>query len=154
MVARMTSGGRSRNAALNSPISTTGHSTRPATSSKQAFVFDERQPLGESEVFGIGEDDRLAPVGVEHDLRFLKRVNIIFEAADMERLRRHEAMAPGHAPGLEPVRSKIELDDLCRLVLGGERAHDSPATDGPSGARRASPRSRPSASISAKETNG
>ncbi len=34
---------------------------------EQALVLDERQPLGEGEILRVGEDDRLAPVGVEHD---------------------------------------------------------------------------------------
>ena len=51
---------------------------------KQAFVLDQRQPLREGEVLGVGENDRLAPVGVEHDLRLLQRVDVIVVAADME----------------------------------------------------------------------
>ena len=90
---------------------------------KQAFVLDERQPLSEGEVFGVGEDDRLAPVGVEHDLRFLQRVDVIVEAADMNWLRRHEAVAPGHVAGRNPV--DLERDDFRRLVLGRERANDA-----------------------------
>ena len=51
---------------------------------EQAFVLDQRQPLGEGEILGVGEDDRLAPVGVEHDLRFLQRVDVIVVAAHMD----------------------------------------------------------------------
>ena len=51
---------------------------------EQALVLDQRQPLREGEVLGIGEDDRLAPVGVEHDLGLVQSVDIIVEAADME----------------------------------------------------------------------
>ncbi len=75
---------------------------------EQTLVLNKRQPLGEGELFGIGEDDRLAPVGVEHDLRLVQRVNIIVVTANMNRLRRHEAMAPGHVARFKPVsvRSK------------------------------------------------
>ena len=63
---------------------------------EQALVLDERQPLRESKILRVGEDDRLAPVGVEHDLGLRERVDIIVVAADMDRRGRHEAMAPGH----------------------------------------------------------
>ena len=63
---------------------------------EQALVLDEREPLRESEILRVGEDDRLAPVGVEHDLGLLQGVDIIVVAADMDRPGRHEAMAPGH----------------------------------------------------------
>ena len=119
---------------------------------KQAFVLDQRQPLRESKVFGIGEDDRLAAVGVEHDLRLLQRVDIVVEAADMNWLGRHEAVAPGHVAGRNSV--DLERDDFRRLVLGRERAHDAAQRAHPAEARRAWPRPRPSASISAMETNG
>ena len=119
---------------------------------EQAFVLDERQPLSEGEVLGVGEDDRLAPVGVEHDLGLLQRVDVIVVAADMNWLGRHEAMAPGHVAGRNPV--DLERDDLRRLVLGRERAHDSAQRAHPAQAPRASPRPRPSASISATETSG
>ncbi len=62
---------------------------------EQAFVLDEREPLGEGEVFGVGEDDRLPPLGVEHDLGLLKRVDVIVVTAHMDRRRGHEAMTPG-----------------------------------------------------------
>ena len=54
---------------------------------EQTLVFDELEPLREGEAFGVGEDDRLASVGVEHDLGLLQRVGIVVVAADCDRRR-------------------------------------------------------------------
>ena len=62
---------------------------------EQALVLDQLEPVGEREVVRVGEDDVLAPVGVEHDLGLGERGDVIVEAADLDRLRRHEAMAVG-----------------------------------------------------------
>ncbi len=124
----------------------------PCNLLEQAFVLDQREPLRKGEVFGVGEDDRLAPVGVEHDLGLVQRVDVIVVTANMNRLRRHEAMAPGHVAGRDPI--DIERDDLRRLVLRRERANDSAQRAHPAkrvGLRR---RPRPSASISATERSG
>ena len=92
---------------------------------EQRLVLDQRQPLREGEVLGVGENDRLTPVGVEHDLGLVQRLDIIVEAAHMDRRRRHEAMAPGHIAGLEPMRVEIEVDNLRRVVRRSERADDA-----------------------------
>ena len=79
---------------------------------EQALVVDEGQPLREGEGPRVLEDDRLAPVGVEDDLGFLERVDVVVEAAHVDRLRRHEAVAPGEFAGLDSV-------DRERHDLGG-----------------------------------
>ncbi len=48
---------------------------------EQALVLDQLEPAGEGEVLGVGQDDLLAPVGIEHDLRRLELRGIIVEAA-------------------------------------------------------------------------
>ncbi len=53
---------------------------------KQALVLNKREPLREGQVFRVGEDDRLAPVGVEDDLGLVQRVDVVVVAADMDRL--------------------------------------------------------------------
>ena len=115
---------------------------------EQALVLDERQPLGEGEGLGVLEDDRLAPVGVEHDFGLLQRLDVVVEAPDRDRLRRHEAVAPGDVAGCDAVDG--EGHDLGRVVRRGEGAEDSAQRAHPAQARRSGPRPRPSASTSAR----
>ncbi len=89
---------------------------------EQALVFDELEPLREGEAPGVGENDRLAAVGVEHDPGLLQRLGIGVVVARHDRLGRHEAMAPGHVAGGEPV--DVERDDLGDVVRRRERAED------------------------------
>ena len=81
MVARITSSGIRRNVSSKVPISTTGHSTRPATSAKQALVLDQFEALREGKLLGFGEDDVAPPRGVEHDLGLVEFLHVIGEAA-------------------------------------------------------------------------
>ena len=105
---------------------------------QEAIILDELEPAGEGEVLGVGEDDRLAAVGVEHHLGLPQRVDVIVETADMDRPGRHETMAPGHIAGLDAV--DLERDDLGSVVRNGERA-DDPA-QGPDPAQRVGLRRR------------
>ena len=73
--------GMARKSCSNSPISTTGHSTSPDTSSSKPFVLDQVEPVGEGEIAGVGKDDLLAPVGIEHDLGRFQLGHIVVEAA-------------------------------------------------------------------------
>ncbi len=50
MVARMTSSGMARNALSNEPISTTGHSTRPATSASSPSSSTSSKPCANARV--------------------------------------------------------------------------------------------------------
>ena len=53
----ITSGGTLRKLSSKLPISTTGHSTRPAVSLEQALVLDQLEALREGEVARFGADD-------------------------------------------------------------------------------------------------
>ena len=69
IVAVITSGGRSMNAASIRPISGTGHSTSPVTSLRSASSGDDLQASGRSELPGA-LDDRPAPLhGIQDDAR-------------------------------------------------------------------------------------
>ncbi len=61
----------------------------------QALVLDQLQTLREGQRPRVLADDRLAPVGVEHDLGLQQRIDIVLVAADGDRSGRHEAVAPG-----------------------------------------------------------
>ena len=63
---------------------------------EQPFVLDEFEPMGQRETARIGQDDVLAPPGVEHDPSFRQRIGIIVKAPDLDRAGRHEAMAERH----------------------------------------------------------
>ena len=82
IVARITSGGMSRNAGLEFAHQHDRPFDEARDLFEQALVLDELEPLREGEALGVGEDDRLAPLGVEHDLGLLQRVDIVVEAAD------------------------------------------------------------------------
>ena len=56
----------------------------------------------------------LAPVGVEHDLGLGERGGVIVEAPDLDRLRRHEAVAVGDVAGHDAVDG--EGHDIGRVV--------------------------------------
>ena len=79
--------GSSRNASSNAPISTTGHSTSPATSSQQRLVLDQLEALREGEVARVVADDVAAPLRIEHHLGLLERGDVIVEAPHPERRR-------------------------------------------------------------------
>ena len=108
---------------------------------EQALVLDQLEPLREGEVLGVGEDDGLAPVGVEHDLGLLQGVDIILEAAHLDRRGRHEAMAVGRIARRHAVRPRRERSP--RLVLRAERAENARAAGAPSAARPAAAEAAP-----------
>ena len=78
--------------------------------------------MGERQALRVGEDDRLAPVAVEHDLGLGERGDVVVEAAHVNRRRREEAVAVGHVARGDPADR--EGHDLRRLVRDGERAQD------------------------------
>ena len=150
MVARITSGGMSRNAPRTRPSATTGHSTSPATSSSSPSSSISSRPWAKREALRVGEDDRLAPLGVEHDLGLGERGDIVVETADANRLRRQEAMAVGDVARRDPADG--EGHDLRRLVRAAERAEDRVQRPDPAQRVGLRPRRRPSASTSATES--
>ena len=84
MVARITSPGIDRNSSSNEPISTTGHSTRPDDLVEQHLVLDQFKALRERQLLGVGQDDVLARLRIEHDLGGLQLGLVILEAAHTE----------------------------------------------------------------------
>ena len=90
---------------------------------EQALVLDELEPLGEGEAAGVGRNDRLAAVGVEHDPGLQERIGIVLIAADCDRLGRHEAMARGGIAGGETVDR--EGHDFRDIVRDGQGAQDA-----------------------------
>ena len=85
---------------------------------EQALVLDQLQPAGEGQIPRVMQDDVASARRVEHDLRLLKRGNVIVEAADADFARRHEAVAARGLAGDDPV--DLEGHDLRRLGLGAE----------------------------------
>ena len=77
----ITSGGTSRKFSSKAPISTTGHSTRPATSFSSAFVLDQFEALRESEIACFGADGLGAARGIDDDVRVMELLRIVLEAA-------------------------------------------------------------------------
>ena len=122
MVSRITSAGMSRNASSKSPISTTGHSTSPDTSSSRPSSSTSSSPLAKARFCGVGEDDLLAPVGVDDDLGRLQLRGIVVEAAHADRARRMEAVAVGDVAGADAV--DLEIDHHRLLGLRPEGADD------------------------------
>src|SRR5262249_22647788 len=93
----------------------------------QARVLNELVALGEGEVSCIGEDRLLAPLGVEDNLRPFELRRIILEAAHLERLRRHEAMAARLVAGLDAIDGKRDGLRLLRLrAEGGDNGMQRP----------------------------
>ena len=84
MVARITSPGIDRNSLSNEPISTTGHSTRPDDLVEQHLILDQFEVLRERQRLGVGEDDVLAALRIEHDLGGVQLRLVILEAAHAE----------------------------------------------------------------------
>ena len=89
---------------------------------EQALVLDQFEALRESELLGFGEDDALAPLGVEHDLGLVELGLIIVEPAHRERLRRQEAVAARLVAGGDAVDR--ERHDVRLLGLRPERGDD------------------------------
>ena len=105
MVARITSSGICRKLSSNEPISTTGHSTRPATSSSSPSSSTSSSPArrrGSSR----RRDDLAPPLRIEHDLGLLELGHVVVEPAHRDRRRREEAMAAGRVAGCDAVDRK------------------------------------------------
>ncbi len=113
IVARITSGGISRNSALEFAHQHDRPFDEAGDFLQQPLVLDEFEPLREGQALGVGEDHLLAPVGVEHDLRLVERVDIILEAADADRFRREETVAVGDvAPAAIPSSEKATMSGV------------------------------------------
>ncbi len=70
---------------------------------EQRLVLDQLKALRECELPGIGLNNVLAALRLQHDLRRLKFCLIILEAAHLDRRRRHEAVAKGGLARLDAV---------------------------------------------------
>lgn len=66
---------------------------------QQAFVLDQFEAVGEGDVAGVMQDDVLAPLGIEDDLRPFETCDVVVEAADGDCLGRMETMAVGDVGG-------------------------------------------------------
>ena len=89
---------------------------------QQAFVLDEVEAVGKGDVAGIGEDDLLAAVGIEHDLGRLELGRVVVEAAYGDRAWGVEAVAIGDVAGADAV--DLEIDHHRLLGLRAEGAQD------------------------------
>jgi hypothetical protein len=89
---------------------------------EQPLVGDDIQPGGEGEVGGVGLDDLLAALGIEHDPGRLQSRDIVVKAAHGDGVRRVEAVTIGDVGGAEPV--DLEVDHYRFLRLRAEGAQD------------------------------
>ncbi len=78
--------------------------------------------MRECELPGIGLNNVLAPLRLQHDLRRLKFSLIILEAAQVDRRRRHEAVAIGGLAGFDAVDG--EFHDIRLFVFHAESGDD------------------------------
>ena len=114
---------------------------------EQHLVLDQFEILRLRQRLGVGEDDVLAALRIEHDLRGLQLGLVILEAAHVDRRRRHEAMAVGGLAGLDAVDG--EFHDVGLFGLDAEGGDDGMQRPHPLQRARLAPSVRPSASISA-----
>ena len=89
---------------------------------EQRLVLDEIEAAREGEVLGLGQDDVLAAVGIEHDLRVAQRCRVVVEAPHLDGPGRHEAMPEGRVAGRDTVDG--EAHDIGLLRLRPERGDD------------------------------
>ncbi len=89
---------------------------------QQSLVLDEVETAGEGEVAGVVQDDVLAPVRVEDDVGALQGLDVVVEAADLDRAGREEAVAIGRGAGLDPIDR--ERHHVRSLGLGAEGRDD------------------------------
>ena len=89
------------NASSILPISTTGHSARPDTSSSRPSSSIQSSPSAKAFCFIVVQDDAAALVGVQHHMRIMQFLDVIVEAADLDRPLRQEAMAIGRASAFD-----------------------------------------------------
>ena len=151
MVARITS---SRNVAGNSrsnePISTTGHSTRPATSASRPSSSTSSSPCAKASCFASVRMMSRRRSASSTTLALSSFCMIIGEAAHGERLRRQEAMAARLVARRDAVDRKRH--DVRLLGLRPERRHDGMQRPHPSQRAGLLRAARPSAWISARES--
>ena len=111
---------------------------KPGHLIEQALILDQLQPLGEGEVAGLVGDQRLAPLGIEHDMGGFEPGDIIIQPAHADGLPvRQEAMAEGDIAGADAVH--LEGDDLRLPGFRPEAAQDGMQRAHPA---QAGPRSR------------
>ena len=89
---------------------------------EQALIGDDGETVREGEVVGVGADDVLAAVEVEHDLGLFEGGRIIVEAADPDRRRSEEAVTESGLAGLDGVGG--EGDHHRVFVLAAESGGD------------------------------
>ena len=151
MVARITSSGIARNASSNAPISTTGHSTRPATSASRPSSSTSSKPCAKARFLASVEDHLRAARRIEHDLGRFELRHVVVEPAHLDRRRRQEAVAVGGVAGRRCRRSSngttsgssVSGPNVATIECSGRTQLSAP------GLRRTP---RPSASTSARET--
>ena len=73
---------------------------------EEALVGNDGQALREGEVVGLGADDVLPAVEIEHHLGALERGDVVVEAADLDGFGGEEAVAIGGLPGRHGVDSE------------------------------------------------
>ena len=94
---------------------------------EQPLVLDQVEPMRQRQRFGVGQDDRLAPLGVEHHARALQRGNIILETAHLDRPRREKTMAVGDIARGDPIeRERHDIGRLMRTAEGAENCAQRP----------------------------
>ena len=101
MVVRITSGGIARKASSNEPISTTGHSTSPATSASRPASSTSSNPCAKARFLASVRMMSRRRAGSSNDLGAVRASPRNRRAGAPERLRREEAMA---ACGRRPRR--------------------------------------------------
>ena len=103
------------------PISTTGHSTRPAISASRGWSSTTSRPWAKASWVASCQTAVGALGGVEQDEGAAEFGGVVLEAGDLERGGGHEAVAAGEVAGGDAVDG--EGHDL-GAGLGGEEAED------------------------------
>ncbi len=103
------------------PMSTTGHSTRPATSASRRGVLDHFETGGEGLVRRVLPDGVGAFLGRQDDAGAFQPGLVVVEGGHAEPAGGHEAVALGGVGGCDAV--DVERDDL-GTVLAGQDAED------------------------------
>ncbi len=118
---------------------------------QQPLVRDHLQPLREGEIVGVGADDLLPALGVEHDIGLLELADIVLEAPHLELGRRMEAMPDRPVAERMPATSK---SITAVSPFSGRRRRGSTGAGGPSAGSPARARRPPSAWTSARGSRG
>ena len=111
------SAGTARNDLSNSPMSTVGHSVRPAFSAASASSSTSVRCASLASACAPSLMRRRTRGGIEHDLVLLQLLLVVGEARHLERLVAEEAMAARFLAGLD-------AGDLERHHLAVEQQHD------------------------------